>query len=329
MSRSSTPWLCAAALALAGCAGCGSCSGSGGDGADGGHTEVKQEVSLSHACGDFAMSECKLLFACNPFTGSVVYGDETTCQQRVTLACMPAIGAPGSTLTPGQVDQCAQAVAAESCEQYLDNDQPSACTYTGSRPAGAACGTDAQCQTGYCRLAPAAMCGTCATRAQAGQPIPDGSIVNCLNDGDCQATMVCALGQCVAPAPGGAACGPLQPCQRTLACVGGKCGAPMPLGAICTLPTDCDGTHGAYCNPVSKTCQVIATAAAGQPCGISDSGVTNCTGGSTCSNLKALAGTCHPPAADNAPCGPDIGCMAPALCGSNARCTLPNPVVCN
>jgi hypothetical protein len=323
----STWWpsaLSAAALALTAC---GSCSGGDGSGGDA-HAEVK-EMSVTRACGAFAGAECKQLFACNPFTGSVVYGDEATCQQRATLACMPAIGAAGSTLTPSQVDQCAQAVTAETCEQYLDNDQPSACTYTGSRPAGAACGTDAQCQSGYCRLAPIGMCGTCGMRAQAGQPLAEGGIISCLTDNDCSATLLCALGQCVAPAASGAACGPLQPCQRTLACVGGKCGAPVPLGGICTTPTDCDGTHGAYCNPVTKTCQTIATAVAGQPCGILDAGVTNCTGGSTCGNVKLLVGTCHQPAADNSPCGPDIGCMAPALCSTSARCTLPTPAVCN
>jgi hypothetical protein len=322
---SSATWLSVAALTLTAC---GSCTGGDGAGGDA-RAEVQKEVSLSRACGAFARAECKQLFACNPFTGSVVYGDEITCQQRATLACMPAVGTQGSTLTASQVEQCAQAVTTETCEQYLDNDQPSACTYTGSRPAGAACGTDAQCQSGYCRLAPGGMCGTCGTRAQAGQPVPEGGIINCLTDSDCSATLLCAMGQCVAPAVSGAACGPLQPCQRTLACVGGKCGAPVPLGAICTTPTDCDGTRGAYCNPATKTCQAIATAVAGQPCGILDAGVTNCTGGSTCGNVKALVGTCHQPAADNSPCGPDIGCMAPALCSTSARCTLPNPTVCN
>jgi hypothetical protein len=308
---------------------CGSCSSSSASPDAGQGTGDLRAGSLMQACAEFARAECTQVATCTPFNMTLTYGDETTCEQRAVLACMPAIGAAGSTLTRAQVEQCAQAVKAETCEQFLDNDQPSACTYTGSLPVGAACGTDSQCNTGYCRLGLGA-CGTCAVRAQAGQAALDGGLPSCFTDSDCVATLVCAMGVCVGPSPAGAACSLQQPCQRTLACIGGKCAAPVPVGGACTFPTDCDGAHGAACNTNTRTCVAIATATSGQPCGIVNGGLTDCVGGATCGNVNpTLQGICHQTAADNAPCGPDIGCMAPAVCAAGARCTLPNPAVCH
>ncbi len=307
---------------------CGSC-GDGGD-KDGGKPADLRKSALMQACTAFARAECTQLTACTPFNVTLTYGDEATCEQRAVLACVPALGAVGSTLNPSQVDQCAQAIKAESCEQFLDNDQPSACTYTGSFALGATCGTDSQCTTGYCRLGLPGACGECAVRAQAGQTGPDGGRPACLSDADCMATLVCAMGVCVGPSPAGATCSLQQPCQRTLACVAGKCAAPLPVGAACALPTDCDVTHGAACNTITKTCVAIATAASGQPCGIVNGGLTDCIGGATCGNVSpTLQGTCHQTAADDAPCGPDIGCLAPAVCAAGARCTLPSPANCH
>jgi len=319
--------LTAIALGLPGC-------GSRSDGAttaDAGQSAADlRSTALLRACTAFARAECTQLSTCTPFNVTLTYGDEATCEQRAVLACMPALGAAGSTLSSTQVDQCAQAIKAETCEQFLDNDQPSACTYTGSLALGATCGTDSQCSTGYCRLGLVGGCGVCATRAQAGQTGTDGGLPACLTDGDCVATLVCAMGVCVGPSPIGAACGLQQPCQRTLACVSGKCSAPVPVGSACTLPTDCDGAHGAACNTNTRTCVAIATATSGQPCGIVNGGLTDCVGGATCGQVSAtLTGTCHQTAADNAPCGPDIGCMAPAVCAAGARCTLPNPTTCH
>jgi hypothetical protein len=331
-----TSWLSAAALLLTvSVSACGSCSGSSAGG-DGGDPHALAAVSLTRACTAFAKAACGRLFGCTPFAGALAYGDAATCEQRLVLACVPAPGAPGSTLTATQVDQCADAVTGETCEQYLDNDQPSACAYTGSLPEGAACGTDAQCLTGYCRLAPLTSCGTCAKRWQAGQAGPDGGL-GCTSNADCVATLICAATGastgCTVPAAAGAACGLLQPCQGTLACIGGKCAAPVPLGGSCAAPTDCDGAHGAGCDVTTKKCIPIGTASAGQACGVSSSALVECSGGATCSTIGSPTlgqGTCHPPATDNAPCGPGIGCLAPAICApSTLRCTLPNPSLCH
>ncbi len=323
--------LASATLTLGACSSCSSTSPGGSGSKDAGASaESGAGVSLTQACTDLAKAACRQIFSCTPSLGQIGYGDQATCIQRGTIACMPTVSAPGSTMTATMVDQCAQAVMGESCAQFLDNDQPSACNVPGTRPAGVPCGTDSQCQTGYCQLAPASVCGQCAARAQVGTPLKDGG-VNCLIDADCMATLVCAPpGQCVSPGAMGATCSAQQPCLHTLACIGGKCATPVAVGGACTMLTDCDGAHGAFCNLATKTCTSAGTATTGQPCGIVNGGVVNCIGSSTCAAINAMGqGTCHQPAADNAPCGPEIACVAPATCTTTARCTLPDPSSCH
>src|SRR6185437_8190213 len=96
------------------------------------------------------------------------------------------------------------------------------------------------------------------------------------------------------------------PCERTLACVSGKCATPVPVGGTCTMATDCDGTHGAYCDTAkTKTCVAYGAAASTQPCGLVSGKITLCTAGGTCDNVTKGQGTCHQPVADGAPCGPE------------------------
>jgi hypothetical protein len=218
------------------------------------------------------------------------------------------------------MEDCAKATAGQTCDDSLDNSQLSACTVPGSNADGTACGSEAQCQSGYCRLMLGSLCGTCAKRAAAGG--------QCVVDADCQATLVCASGTCTGPGQVGASCSGKQPCLRSLTCVSGSCQAPLQAGAAC-LPTDCDVAHGLYCDIQSKKCTQTQVAQVGQPCGLVNGVLVACAGGASCANVKSGQGTCHPPAPDGAPCGPDIPCLAPAICTSTARCTLPNPSVCH
>lgn len=345
MFRVASILLSAAAFSLAACASCSSSSNkgfssgsssSGGSNSSGGGSGGSSTgsgsggVSATQACQDMATAACTQLSSCSPFGLQVAYGDATTCAQRLALGCMPMVGAPGSTVTPTQIDQCAQAITTETCSDWLDNSQPSACNFTGSQASGSACGVGSQCQSGYCRLAPLSVCGTCADRAGAGQTGPEGGPV-CGVDADCSATLLCANGTCVAPAASGGACSAKQPCSRTLSCIGGTCATPKAVGNTCAAATDCDGNKGGICNTNTKTCIQTATASDGSACGIVGGGLTSCTAGATCANFMdgGFVGTCHQPAGDNAPCGLDLGCMSPALCTGMARCTLPSPGSCH
>jgi hypothetical protein len=308
-------------------AACGACSSSsattsstGGDG--GGADAAPAGPTAAQACADFASAFCARMEACTPFALQVAYGDVATCATRAALLCTPALSAGGSQATPALMEACAQAVNAETCDEALDNAQPSACSVPGTLANGAPCGSHAQCQSGYCKLNAGSLCGTCTPHAAAG--------AQCTLDADCQATLVCSSGTCVGPAQAGAACSTTQPCLRSLACIAGtgKCQAPLAAGAACAAASDCDAAQGVYCN-TKKTCQQTQVAPTGQPCGIVNGGLVACSGGDSCGGIKNGQGICHQPAADGAPCGPDIACVAPAVCTSTARCTLPNPSVCH
>jgi hypothetical protein len=253
------------------------------------------------------------------------YGDSATCAQRMAKGCMPALTAPGSQVTPVLMVGCATAIDAQTCEEALDNQQPSACDVPGTLPMWAPCGVSAQCATGYCNMT-SGLCGSCVPRV--------GATAKCIVDSDCSASLVCHMGTCVGPGIAGAPCGPASPCMRTLTCIGNKCVSPVSMGGPCAAPTDCDGAHGAYCNLQTKTCGQTEMAADGYPCGFvaTDGGIVAvaCAGGESCGRVSLKGqGTCHPTAADGAPCGPDITCLAPAVCSATARCTLPNPAFCH
>lgn len=326
-------WLSVAGMLLGACTSCSNSGGSPGSTADGGSrsgsdNDSGSSVSPTQACQAYAHAACTQLSTCAPFTLALTYGDEPTCEQRAVLACMPLFVARGTGSTATMTSACAAAVMGETCEQFFDNNQPSACAVTGTLAQGAACGSDVQCQSGFCRHPFANLCGTCATRAGAGQAGTDGGVA-CLTDSDCQATLLCAGGTCVAPGAAGSACSLQQPCDHTLACVSGKCATPVPVGGACTALTDCDGANGAICNLMTKTCIAIGKGASGQPCDAVNGGWTECTAGGACDNVaKNGEGTCHPPSVDGALCGPDIPCLLPAVCSPSAKCTLPESIAC-
>ncbi|HEY8039034.1 MAG TPA: hypothetical protein VIF15_04540 [Polyangiaceae bacterium] len=320
-------WLAVATVALAACGSCSSSSGStlggGGDGGPGDSSAVEAGPSATQACSDFATALCGRLEACTPFAVQVAYGDATTCAQRTALACAPALAAGGTKASPDDMEACAAAINAETCDEALDNAQPSACNIPGSLAAGAPCGSNGQCSTSFCQLAKNSACGTCASHPSAG--------ATCVVDTDCQATLVCNSGTCVGPAASGSACSASQPCLRSLSCIGGTCKTPVAAGGACTAQTDCDGAHGGFCNTQTKQCAQTQVASAGQPCGIVGSNLVACSSGGAC-NIMADGGgqgTCHQPAGDGAPCGPGIACMAPAVCIATARCTIMDPGTCH
>jgi hypothetical protein len=322
--------LAGATMLLAACGACSSSKGdtaAGGDGGGSADVVVETGPSAADACLAFATAFCNRLEACTPFALQVSYGDANSCAQRGVLLCVPALSANGSTITPTQMETCAQAVEQETCDEALDNPQPSACDVPGTLAVGAVCGSHAQCQTNYCKLTPGTLCGTCTAHS--------GNGAQCQLDSDCAATLICNGGTCVGPAQSGAACGSTQPCMRSLVCIGNKCQTPLGSGAACTgtTPTtgvsDCDAAHGLYCNTQTKKCAQTQIAPTGQPCGIVSGNLVACANGDSCGNVSNGQGTCHQPAGDGAVCGPDIACVAPAVCTSTARCTLPNPSVCH
>lgn len=334
--RISISWLPMCGVVLAVSAGCSSSSNNGFKVSDAGPGEGGSDGGLSamQACAAYAKATCTQANTCAPFTVTINFNDETTCEQREAMGCAALFGIHGSTLTPTALDACATAISGETCTQYLDNHQPAECDFKGTLADGSACGTASQCSSGYCKLAAGSSCGTCAMRTG-----------TCATDADCPSDQLCAGTTCVTPVTQTGMCdNGMHICQRTMVCLGeqmndsglGGCGTPGGVGAACQDAEDCKGGVGIVCDTTAMMCVQAQTAATGASCGIVGGALVYCTGGDVCANLMKVndaglpvEGTCHLPAADGAPCGNGIGCTEPAVCSPKTlKCTLPDPGSC-
>ena len=321
----------ALALPLALPASCGGSTSSlaAGDGAaDGGPSEAGAGggVSAQKAARDAASAYCARAEACAALYVTLAFGDVATCEARLLSPLLASLTAPGTSATAAQLETCAAALPRVTCEDLLGRATIPACqTLPGKLAAGAPCGTDAQCATTHCTVAPDALsCGTCAAQGVAGS--------GCGVDADCQPGMTCVGGMCASYGAAGAACSATQPCRASLGCVGGTCGAPRAPGGPCTTSAECDPLHGDFCNPQTLACQIIAVAQAGGACGLVSGQLTVCVGPSALckgDNVPPYRGTCLAYAPDGASCDKDAGplCGYGAVC-AGGRCQVPDPSSC-
>jgi len=304
-------------------------SDGGTDGAIDRATDAPMDIApptIDQACAEYATSVCTALGTCGSLALQLFYGDQGTCVTRQTLSCTTDQRASGINRTTTNIVTCAQAVGGASCADVLAQNFPSACQVTpGTVPNGGSCGSSWQCQSTHCEK-PSAACGTCTARQSAA-----GS---CTSDDGCNVGLVCANKKCVVPGSAGATCSDNNPCSGDLYCTGtGACAKLVEVGGSCSdSASACDLTNGAGCNPISKTCAVVAIAKGGEPCGIVNGTLTLCVEGDACPNLTAANPTsvCASPAADGAACGtaaPGQNCVPPATCQTNL-CRLPSADSC-
>jgi hypothetical protein len=301
------------------------------------------DLTADEACTRIAQDRCTRLQTCSASDLARRWTDLTTCEQREKLSCQEALAAPKTANTPSITDACAAALATEDCAAFLSAvDPPAACMVQhGTLAVGAACSFAAQCGTGFCAVAPDALCGTCAP-----QPMPGDS---CATQG-CGQTMLCVAStqQCQVPVGSGVACSTALPCDQGLACViatGATTGTCMPqgatVGAACDArrltAADCDPAAGLVCDRSSNMCAMQPLAPAGATCGEITTVFTGCTAGATCVRATgSTTGTCIAPAADGAACDSVNGpsCLFPARCVpsmpgvSTGTCQLPGSVIC-
>lgn len=292
--------VCALALTNA----CSGSSNSGGSGNNSGGT-----------CNSVASTECNKIEQCAPAAMQEAYGDVQTCITRVTLGCKIFTAAPGGSMSSAQLSTCSSSISQMDCTAILSgNFHPAGCPTAGTLANGAACFADSQCQSGYCNTG-SQNCGTCAGgNVKAGSP--------CTANTDCQGNLACINKSCAQPVASGGSCSTISDCASGLACVSGKCGAPLTLGQPCTA-----GECGidAYCGS-QKTCEKLQVAASGQPCGIVNGNVIQCSGGGSCNIPQGKQqGTCAAPIADGAKCdATNPNCLSPAQC-INGTCSVSAP----
>jgi hypothetical protein len=296
-----------AALLVALIAGCGSGTGAG--------------VGAASACADYAGKSCMAAQRCVP--GLVQYeypGGLASCVSALQLACEASIEAPGTGATPAGLQQCGDAVATMTCDEYLASSADPACRFHGGTIAnGGACGDSWQCASGRCASTiGGVVCGTCVAQVALGGPCVD---IECADGLVCSASAAGSTSRvCSQPVAAGGPCFDSGVCPGNTAC-GAATGTCDPLpgdGATCDVSsTFCDLSQGLLlCDPYQGVCQPPAgPVPPGQACGwlTVTAPYAQCNGYCVI-NPGSNAGTCF------SELGQGQTCTSADLCGVNLTC---------
>jgi hypothetical protein len=302
----------ASSMALAAC---GSVSASN----DGGGPPTVQQ-----ACGAFAQALCTRLDSCAPFIFQIFYGTAATCRERVELSCTKDLEVPETNQTTTEMAACATAANSATCDDLLADNFPEPCRIkAGPRLNGEGCGSSWQCMSTHCEKT-TGDCGTCAPRQAA-----NGACT--VNEG-CTLGLVCTNGKCVSPSPLGGSCDANTPCRGgNMYCNVNMCATRLGAGSSCEGNSEaCDFGRGVGCNVLSATptCQPVASAQGGQPCGIVNGTLTICQLVNECAGATLMqAGACVAPSQDGTACSMGHNCLPPANC-IGGICRLPSAGSC-
>src|SRR5262245_1265570 len=108
-------------------------------------------VSVDQACADYVAAYCGKLSQCAGPLFIPLFGDVATCSSRLQVVCPATFAAPGTSATSAQMEVCAQAMNAASCDVLYQRESVPACeAMPGMVIDGMACGDDAQCMSTYC-----------------------------------------------------------------------------------------------------------------------------------------------------------------------------------
>ena len=144
---------------------------------------------------------------------------------------------------------------------------------------------------------------------------------------------MCTNGKCVAPSPLGGACDANTPCRGGhLYCNANVCAMRLGAGSPCASNAEaCDFGSGVGCNGLSATptCQNVAAAQGGQPCGIVNGTLTICQLMNDCAGATLMQpGACVAPSQDGTACSMGHNCLPPANCVGGI-CRLPAQLPCS
>jgi hypothetical protein len=310
-----------ALLVLGAAAGCGSGGGEGDPVPDADLPEVGAEVTeagpdAAEVAEDpfrrLVRVTCEKLAACAAASLKIYIGDVPTClaSEYETMKMLPDL--PGLGI---DVEGSADAVEANSCSEFTRSTAMESRPFgiVGSLADGKPCVHPLQCSGHVCARPEGTSCGTCASPLPAGAPCDGNHLVG----SPCGFGSTCAGGNCVALGDTGAQCDPATaPCFSDLGCIDGTCGPPKQVDEPCSsLVGECDlYDSGLVCHPAAGKCIAFTYAGPDEPCGVTETGGTVCTGSDCFPN--ALAGNCMARAADGAKCDPEVG----PYCQFHAHC---------
>lgn len=268
---------------------------------------------------------CERGFECAPALTISGYGGTLEgCIEREAPSLAPVATQPGVTVTPAQIQACADSLANGSCSVFrrsvFGNAPTPECDLRGTLAADSPCVHSAQCESGICIRQAGALCGTCRG------PIPTGEA--CKSWVECGPGAGCASGKCAPLVEVGGACNTDAPCHDDLACLEGTCAVALAEGAPCTsLIGQCDKFAGLACDPNASVCTALSFAEKGAACGVTGNGLFLCTDGDCVPNL--LFGTCAEKAPDGGACDMEKGptCQFHSMC-YEAVCTPLFEAVC-
>lgn len=292
------------------------------------------------ACAEQAEADCAWQERCVRTALHHIYGDHATCVERTKLSCLAQF-LPDSSAAPRDIEECAGAVQATSCYGGLWNNR--ACwPKPGARALGAACVSDWQCQSTFCRKSGDKSCGSCVARVEIGERCSNNTgcayrepcdNAGCVFGTACGSTSLMEIEtRCIEPGGEGAPC-VFGRCQPGFVCEGGVCRTPMFMGtgeACDPMTSRCDGRQGEYCDATLRVCTAAKVLKSGEACSLLvDGGLASCGGSSRCQTGVPPMPRCVGPAKDGEACDPskDISCMTPAVC-HNGVCTPPGAGSC-
>ena len=298
--------------------------GAAGSGADAGSPNEDASTpneDAAAACDEYAVAMCHKLAICNSWFIASYFEDEASCVKRSATAsgCVGSFALLGTSRTVERLEACTSATNRATCAEWLDNDPIAlaACiAKPGSLSNGTGCGSDAQCQSGNCRLSDE--CGVCGPARGAGD--------TCSGADGCAPGLSCNNLVCGRAKGAGETCDSRADCPNSLACNDGHCASPRSAGENCTEDA-CDAHAGLYC--ANGVCRTTQYAAPGQHCDWANG--LDCAAGGFCrSTGTSSQGTCVAPAKDGESCDDEQGprCSAWATC-TGGHCKLANPATCH
>jgi hypothetical protein len=269
------------------------------------------------------------------------------------LDCAALAKAPGTPNLSSEIDQCANAVNAATC-----NNLGSAivgCSLRGTLSDSAACASSVQCAGGRCVTGMASptselVCGTCASYSPVGAACggttnascdpTTGSCINgtCLafiqqggacgatGTGSCASGLQCTAQTCQPPPTKGQACTLF--CASPERCVAGTCQDPVAQGGACPTGNECQSSL--TCDAQTKTCVKPPVAGANQPCGFINQKNVSCDTGLKCINASdaGTGSTCVTEPTQGQACTVGLNECAPGLTCIGNTCQVPDYTVC-
>ena len=205
------------------------------------HTPVATGVlPIDVSCQTIAEKQCGLQELCESHDYAL-WSTRAHCIERLKTACTNRRSPPANLAAA--LTTCAKDTASWSCDEYYDHGYIRTCEPLGTLGTGEQCGTDRDCESGFCG-AESGACGRCV------KPLRDGD--SCTKaPTHCASGSWCAAGRCQQGRKVGESCAEV-PCAQGLACNGAPgaqvCEKAALAGERCGEEQRCASRRGLKCN---------------------------------------------------------------------------------